>query len=189
MKKTAYIAGSFLLGVMVAASAGTVSAKVKSLIGQKVTGEVSVVVNGNRLVDKGAVIDGKTTVPIRPLADALEADFKYKGSTIYIESEQPVKDASNKYSDMTNREHLEESKRQLENRISYLINEKKNFSELIEISEKRKASATDQKLKRLEVEIKDLKDSIQTRLEPELEKCLLEWGQVQSVMSKLEKGK
>ena len=63
MKKPAYIAGSFLLGVMVAASAGTVSAKVKSLIGQKVTGEMSVVVNGNPLEDKGAVIDGKTTVP------------------------------------------------------------------------------------------------------------------------------
>lgn len=189
MKKAAYIAGSFLLGVMVAASAGTVSAKVKSLIGQKVTGEVSVVVNGNPLEDKGAVIDGKTTVPIRSLADALGADFKYKGGTIYIESEQPAKDASNKYSHMTNREHLEERKRQLEKEIFFLLNEKNNFTELIETYEKRKASATDQKLKRLEEEIKDLKDSIQTWLEPELEKNLVEWGQVQSVMSKLEKGK
>ena len=77
----------------------------------------------------------------------------------------------------------------MEKRIFFLLNEKNNFSEPIETYEKRKASATDQELIRLEEEIKDLKDSIQTWLEPELEKCLLEWGQVQSVMSKLEKGK
>lgn len=135
------------------------------------------------------MIDGKTTVPIRSLADALEADFKYKGSTIYIESEQPAKDASNKYSHMTNREHLEESKRQLENRIFFLLNEKNNFTEIIKTSEKGKASATEQELIRLEEKIKDLKDSIQTWLEPELEKNLVEWGQLQSVMSKLEEGK
>lgn|GEM_PF-6411009 len=101
----------------------------------------------------------------------------------------PRRTIPNKYSHMTNREHLEESKRQLENRIFFLINEKNNFTELIETSEKRKATATDQELMRLEEKIKDLKDSIQTWLEPELEKNLVEWGQVQSVMSKLEEGK
>ncbi|RUT48592.1 copper amine oxidase [Paenibacillus anaericanus] len=87
MKKWAYIVGAFLLGVIVASSAGTVSAQVKSLIGQKVTGEYTVIVNGKELQDKGAVISGKTNVPLRSLTEALGVDIQVTGKTIEISSD------------------------------------------------------------------------------------------------------
>lgn len=86
MKKYLYIIGAFLLGVVVASSAGTVSAQVKSMIGQKVTGEYTVFVNGKELIEKGAVIDGKTNVPLRSIADALGVDIQVTGKTINITS-------------------------------------------------------------------------------------------------------
>lgn len=87
MKKWLYIAAAFFLGVVVASSAGTVSAQVKSLIGQKVTGEYTVVVNGKELQDKGAVIYGKTNVPLRSLTEALGVDIQVSGKTINVTSE------------------------------------------------------------------------------------------------------
>ncbi|MEK4512854.1 copper amine oxidase [Paenibacillus sp. FSL K6-2524] len=83
MKKFAYMAGAFILGIVVASSAGTVSAQVKSLIGQKVTGEYAVVINGRELADKGAVIDGKTNGPIRAISDAI-------GGTLSVDNQKKV---------------------------------------------------------------------------------------------------
>jgi len=87
MKKWLYIAAAFFLGVVVASSAGTVSAQVKSLIGEKVTGEYTVIVNGKELQDKGAVISGKTNVPLRSLTDALGVGIQVSGKTINVTSE------------------------------------------------------------------------------------------------------
>lgn len=84
MKKWLSISAAFLLGVVVTLSAGDVSAQVKSLIGKKVTGEYTVIVNGKTLEDKGAVIDGRTNAPVRALSDALGADIQVSGKTINI---------------------------------------------------------------------------------------------------------
>ncbi|GGH17407.1 copper amine oxidase [Paenibacillus segetis] len=84
MKKFAYMAGAFILGIVAASSAGTVSAQVKSLIGQKVTGEYTVFVDGKELSDKGAVINGKTNAPVRALSEALGVDLKVEGKVIRI---------------------------------------------------------------------------------------------------------
>lgn len=84
MKKWLSISAAFLLGVVVTLSAGDVSAQVKSLIGKKVTGEYTIVVDSKILEDKGAVIDGRTNAPVRALSDSLGADIQVNGKTIYV---------------------------------------------------------------------------------------------------------
>jgi hypothetical protein len=84
MKKWASLSCAFILGVIVASSAGTVAAKVQSLVGQKVTEELKVVINGKELADKGAVINGKTNAPVRAITDAIGGTLKLEGKTINI---------------------------------------------------------------------------------------------------------
>jgi len=84
IKKLAGLIIAFSLGIFFANVGGDVSAQVKSLIGKKVTGEYSIVVNGKTLTDKGSIIDGRANVPIRALADSIGADIKVEGKTIII---------------------------------------------------------------------------------------------------------
>lgn len=85
MKKWLYLIGAFLLGVVAASSGQAVAFQVKSLIGQKVTGEYTVIVNGTKLQEKGAVIDGKTNAPVRALSDAIGADLNLDNTSKTIE--------------------------------------------------------------------------------------------------------
>jgi hypothetical protein len=84
MKKWTYLLSGIVIGVIVATSGSAVAGQVKSLIGQKVTGEYTVIVNGKTLQDKGAVIAGRTNVPVRAIADAIGANLKVEGKTINI---------------------------------------------------------------------------------------------------------
>lgn len=87
MKKSAYVIGGVLIGFVVATSTSAFADTVKSLIGKKVTGEYTVTVNGQRLADKGAIIDGKANVPVRGISEALGADIKVSGKTITVTTE------------------------------------------------------------------------------------------------------
>lgn len=84
MKKWVYIISSFILGIVVATSGSAFAAQIKSLVGQKVTAELNVVLNGKTLTDKGAVINNKTEVPVRAIADALGGTVNLNGSTVTI---------------------------------------------------------------------------------------------------------
>lgn len=84
MKKWTYLVSGIVIGALVATSGSAFAAQVKSLVGQKVTEELKVVVNGKELADKGAVIDGKTNAPVRALSDALGAELKLEGKVITI---------------------------------------------------------------------------------------------------------
>lgn len=104
MKKVAYIAGGILIGFVLSTSAGAFADSVKSLVGKKVSGEYTVIVNGEKLADRGAIIDGKANVPVRGISEALGADIKVSGKTINvttIESESPAATIENKYSGRT----------------------------------------------------------------------------------------
>lgn len=92
MKKIIHIATAFFLGIIVTASSGTVFAEIQSLIGKKVTGEMDVIVNGEKLQDKGAVIEGRTNVPVRALANSLGADIKVNGDTVTVTTTESPKD-------------------------------------------------------------------------------------------------
>ncbi|CAM3234973.1 copper amine oxidase [Paenibacillus taichungensis] len=86
--KFAYIAGGVIIGIVFSTTAGAFADSVKSMVGKKVTGEYLVVVNGKGLSDKGAVIDSKANVPARSLSEALGADVKVSGKTIYITTDE-----------------------------------------------------------------------------------------------------
>lgn len=85
--KVAYIAGGIIIGVVFSTTAGAFADTVKSMVGKKVTGEYTIVVDGKKLSDKGAVIDSKANVPARALSEALGADVSVSGKTITITSE------------------------------------------------------------------------------------------------------
>lgn len=89
-KKWIGLTTAFLVGVFVAASSEDVSAQVISMIGKKVTGEYTVVVNGKTLPDKGSIIDGRANVPVRALSESLGADIKVEGKTITVTAEETV---------------------------------------------------------------------------------------------------
>lgn len=123
--KLAYIAGGILIGVIFSTSAGAFADTVKSVVGKKVTGEYNIIVNNKTLSEKGAVIDSKANVPARALSEALGADVKVEGKTIFItssktdeqiESETVSNSSSNKYVGST-RNSLEESKSSISNKI------------------------------------------------------------------------
>lgn len=103
MKKIAYIAGGILIGVVVSTAGAAFADTVKSMVGKKVTGEYTIVVDGKTLADKGAVIDSRANVPARALSEALGADVSVSGKTITITSDEATSTdnattASNPYS-------------------------------------------------------------------------------------------
>ncbi|PRA08885.1 MULTISPECIES: stalk domain-containing protein [unclassified Paenibacillus] len=94
MKKAAYIAGGILIGMVVSTAGGAFADTVKSVVGKKVTGEYTVIVDGKKLSDKGAVIDSRANVPARALSEALGADVKVSGKTITITSTDDLQNIS-----------------------------------------------------------------------------------------------
>lgn len=124
MKKWTYLISGVIIGAVVTTAGSAFADQVKSLIGKKVTGEYVVVVNGKTLTDKGAVIDGRTNVPVRGVADAIGADIKVKDKKIIVTTEetQPgnTSTSSNQQTSSGNKymggskENLQELKRSIE---------------------------------------------------------------------------
>lgn len=114
MKKWLSISVAFLLGVVVATSAGDVAAQIKSLIGQKVTGELTVIVNGKELPSKGAVINGTTNAPVRALVDAVGGDLVLEGKTISITTSAPSSSDSGSGSASSDNPYIGQPKASLE---------------------------------------------------------------------------
>ncbi|WP_431785752.1 stalk domain-containing protein [Paenibacillus lactis] len=163
MKKSVYVVGGMLIGFVLATSTGAFAESVKSLIGKKVTGEYTVIVNGEKIADKGAIIDGRANVPVRGISEALEADIKVSGKTITVttsESEttdiSPTKPTTsgNKYAG-SSKESLEELKQSIENnRIKPAVEEREHILKEIEIL--KKPDAFGQPAPNLEVKEKQL---------------------------------
>ncbi|MEK4276471.1 MULTISPECIES: stalk domain-containing protein [unclassified Paenibacillus] len=123
MKKIAYIAGGILIGFVFSTTTGAFADQIKSLVGKKVTGEYTVIVDGKSLSDKGAIIDSKANVPVRALSQALGADVQVSGKTITITSTDSdtsgsgtTVSSSNTYSGKS-KEYLESMKSEYNNKI------------------------------------------------------------------------
>lgn len=126
MKKMMYVIGGVLLGFVLATTTSAFGDAVKSMIGKKVTGEYTVIVNGETIPDKGAVIDGRANVPVRGISEALGADIKVNGKTITVTTGEPAEldstspeqekatKSGNKYAGST-KESLQELKTSIEN--------------------------------------------------------------------------
>lgn len=106
MKKWASLAVAFIIGVVVASSSGTVLAKVQSLVGQKVTGELKVIVNGKELADKGAVVNGRTNAPVRAIAEAIGGEVELSGDTVNITTKATPSTQTNGSKETFNEEKL-----------------------------------------------------------------------------------
>lgn len=146
MKKWAYLIGGIVIGAMVATTGSALAEQVKSMIGKKVTGELSIVVNGKALQDKGAVIDGKTNVPVRSFSQALGVSVDVQGNKIVVTSNE----STSKDGVSMENPNSGKSKSSLESRKDYLENveikplaEKKN--EIKKSIEKSKANADEYK--------------------------------------------
>lgn len=100
MKKWSYLFGGILIGVVVATSGSAVAAQVKSIVGQKVTGEYKVIVDGKELQDKGAVINGRTNAPVRAISESIGADLQVdnKSKTIKITTTDSTTDSTGDHS-------------------------------------------------------------------------------------------
>lgn len=122
MKKWLYAVSAFVLGVVVASSSDAVAAQVKSLTGQKVSGEYTVIVNGEQLSDKGAVISGKTNAPVRAISESLGADLKVDNTAKVVEIST------------SNKEELMKEKEKLEGIIDSLQAERDRTQEKFENS-------------------------------------------------------
>ncbi|MGG1879356.1 copper amine oxidase [Paenibacillus cisolokensis] len=141
MKKWMYLLLGTVFGVFIALGGTVFADQVNSLIGKKVTGEMTVIVNGKELSEKGAVINGRTNAPVRAVVDAVGGELKLEGKTIHITtaSEQthdnsvltPNKD--NKYLN-SSKSDLEELKNSiLNNRIKPAVEERAGILKEIEI--------------------------------------------------------
>lgn len=152
MKKWTYLVSGILIGAVVATSGSAAAAQIKSMIGQKVSAELTVVVNGKELPSKGAVINGTTNAPVRALVNAVGGSLTLEGKTINITTNEPVPSASdentsspnsgsdstttNKYSGST-KESLDELKLSIENNIlKPAVEERKLILEEIETAKK-----------------------------------------------------
>ncbi|KJB88573.1 copper amine oxidase [Paenibacillus sp. E194] len=142
MKKWAYLVSGVVIGSLIATAGSAFADQIKSLVGKKVTGEYTVIVNGKELQDKGAVIDGKTNVPVRGVSQALGADIRVEGKKILVTSKQEVSasaEGSTK-SDKNGNKYMTDSKESLEvlrdsiknNRIKPAVEGRKNIVAEIE---------------------------------------------------------
>lgn len=111
MKKWLYLLSGVVIGAVVATSSSAFAAQVKSLVGQKVTGEYTVVVNGKTLSDKGAVINGRTNAPVRALSDAIGGNLNVDNQkkVISITTEETSVTSSGDSSNVTNESDLRKS--------------------------------------------------------------------------------
>ncbi|MOA27302.1 hypothetical protein D3C78_1481700 [compost metagenome] len=89
------------------------------MIGQKVTSELTVIVNGKELSSKGAVINGMTNAPVRALVDAVGGTLQLEGKVITITTEatqSTTSEASNpsNNSNISTNKYIGGSKKSLE---------------------------------------------------------------------------
>lgn len=125
MKKWGYLLSGVVIGAMLMTSGSALAAQVKSLVGQKVTGEYTVIINGKELSDKGSVIDGKTNAPVRAISDAIggKLDVDNKKKVINITTETNEDQDLNVGNETASNKYIGDSKASLEKQRDSLKND------------------------------------------------------------------
>ena len=83
MKKLAYITLGVLIGVALTVSVGAYAAST-GFVGKKITSEVPIILNGKQVADRGAVVDGKTLLPVRTLAGLIGVNVQFSGGKVVL---------------------------------------------------------------------------------------------------------
>jgi hypothetical protein len=92
MKKLSYIALGIIIGIMLSASVGVYAAN-NGLIGEKVTGEISVFLDGKAAPNSAIVVDNKSYLPVRWTADSASLGLELKDKKIYLTTKQKEAEA------------------------------------------------------------------------------------------------
>lgn len=148
MKKWTYLISGIVIGAMIATAGSAFAEQVKSLVGKKVTAEYTVVVDGKTLPDKGAVIDGRTNVPVRGITQALGVDMQVEGKTIKITTETSG-DSKDEGSAETTKPSTSENK--------YMGGTKKSLEELKHSIENNRIKPAEEGRQNIVTEIEELK--------------------------------
>lgn len=184
MKKWAYLLSGILIGALIATSGSALASQVKSLIGKKVTGEYTVIVNSVTLADKGSVIDSRANIPVRAFADAIGAEVKVAGKTINVTTKSETKETMNPVDTNTvnifigkDKQSLEASKKVLEeDMLAPIIKDRAALADEIE---KLKKSGSTEGLKKKEDQL--------ASYDAQIEKFNNELKQVEAALKALQK--
>jgi len=80
MKKFRYLAIGIIVGLILSIPVGAFANQL-SLIGNKITGEYTIVVNGNKLDEKAIVANNKTFAPVRSFSEEMGGDISVDNAT------------------------------------------------------------------------------------------------------------
>lgn len=84
MKKVAYIVFGVIIGIGVTISGDALADTAKSLIGKTIKSEMVVYVDGVKLNEAAPVIEGKTQLPVRKMAEIAGMELELKGNQVYL---------------------------------------------------------------------------------------------------------
>jgi len=83
MRRLFYIFLGALIGIALTAGGGVFAAST-GLLGQKITGQVPIIYNGEQLSASGYVAAGTTLLPLRSIASILGIGAEYKDGKVYL---------------------------------------------------------------------------------------------------------
>jgi len=86
VRKISYIFLGALIGIALTIG-GSAFAASAGLLGQKITGQVPIIYNGEQISASGYVADGTTLLPVRSIASILGINAEYKDGTVYLTKE------------------------------------------------------------------------------------------------------
>ncbi|MBC8078868.1 MAG: hypothetical protein H7X86_00870 [Gorillibacterium sp.] len=101
MKKASYLAMGIALGIGLSASGEALAAVTNSLIGKTVKSEFSVYVDNRKLPDKAPVVEGRSYLPVRKLAQITGMELTIRNDAIYLKT--PVKEEINVNTEQTDK--------------------------------------------------------------------------------------
>jgi hypothetical protein len=87
MKKYSYLFLGIMIGVMLTASVGAYAAT-KGYIGKKISSEMTVYVDGQKLADAAIVVEGKSFLPVRKTSEVSGLNLELKNNSIYLQSKE-----------------------------------------------------------------------------------------------------
>ncbi|REK68012.1 MAG: hypothetical protein C6P35_03315 [Cohnella sp.] len=163
MKKISYIALGILIGVAMTVSMGAFAAS-KGMIGKKITAEVEIRLNGQKVKESGAVADGKTLLPVRPLADLFGASVEFKNGVVYLAKQEnttaPTEPSNQNGGDEVD-ENVEKIKMQIDN-LKAAIQTREEFIKYLDDSQTDKKQILESQISDLKAQISNLESQLQS---------------------------
>lgn len=121
MNKIKYLVVGAIFGVVFSLAVTSFAAHIQSMIGKKVDGEITVQLNGKNISEKAIVVDGRAHLPVRSMANSLEADVEVSNDLIALTTDT----TKNSNATVTNNESINQNSK-------YANYSKKSLEEVLE---------------------------------------------------------